>query len=363
MQTQRRNNSSENGIVLILVIIVLTIISTIVVDFVFSTQIDYEISANTIKELKADYIAKSGVNVLSGTFKTRDLEQLAKFGSAVAGIEVENKDKWSLKVPTFPVGEGFVTMVIEDERSKINLNGLVNSATNRIDFQVLTALTELFRYQGVENDKVQLFLASLINWLDRPLEGSQNDQDSRGAGNDYYQSLDNPYTIKDGPLDSVAEIKMIKGMDEDFYNAVKDYVTVYPSNKQVNFSTASKPVMIAVLKAAEVSAIQQANDSSQKLDDDLAGRIADAIIDERQKDPVVTRREVRDTILDIDSSIGLSSGLSGLVLNSGTSEIFSINSTGIIGEENPVISNVAAVVNKKRVGRSSEIDIISWKQR
>ena len=52
-----------------------------------------------------------------------------------------------------------------------------------------------------------------------------------------------------------------------------------------------------------------------------------------------------------------------MVLNSGTSEIFSINSTGVIGDKNPVISNVTAVVNKKRVGRSTEIDIISWKQR
>lgn len=358
-----REKNREKGIVLILVVIVLTIISTIVVDFIFYTQVNYEISANTLSEMKAHYIAKSGVNVVSGTFKNRNLEDIAKLGSSMAGIQVENQEQWSLKVPMFPVGDGNVTIVAEDERAKLNLNALVNPSSNRIDFQVLTALTELFRYQGVENDKVQLFLASLINWLDRPLEGSQNNQDSRGADNSYYQGLDNPYTIKDGLLDSVAEIRMVHGMDSEFYDAIKDYVTVYPPNKQVNFSTASKPVMIAALKAAEVSAIQQGSDNTQKVDDELAERIANAIIELRAEDAFVTRRDVRDTILDIDSTVGLSSGLSGLVLNSGASEIFTIKSTGFIGEVNPVISYVEAVVMKRRVGRSSEVDIISWKQR
>lgn len=363
MNTYTDGNKNERGVVLIIVVIVLTIITTIVVDFVFYTQVNYEISANTLSEMKAHYIAKSGINVVSGTFKNRDLEELAKLGSNLSGIQIDNSDRWSLKVPQFPVGDGNVTIIAEDERSKLNLNSLVNSSTNRIDFQMLSALTEMFRYLGVENDKVQLFLASLINWLDRPLEGSQNNQDSRGAENSYYQSLENPYTIKDGPLDSVAEIKMIKGMDMGFYNIIKDYVTVYPGNKQVNFSTASKPVMIASLKAAEVSAIQEGTDNTQKVDNALAERIADAIIELRQNDASISRREVRDTVLDIDSTVGLSSGLSGMVLNSGTSEIFKIKSTGIIGDVNPVISYVEAVIQKRRVGRSSQVDIISWKQR
>ncbi len=358
-----REKTGEKGVVLILVVIVLTIISTIVVDFIFYTQVNYEISANTLGEMKAHYIAKSGINVVSGTFKNRHLEDIAKLGSSMKGIQVENQEQWALKVPMFPVGDGNVTIIAEDERSKLNLNSLVNTSTNRIDFQVLTALTELFRHLGVENDKVQLFLASLINWLDRPIEGSQNNQDSRGADNSYYQGLENPYTIKDGPLDSVAEIRMVHGMDSEFYDTIKDYVTVYPQNKQVNFSTASKPVMIAVLKAAEVSAIRQGSDNTQKVDDDLAERIANAIIELRKEDAFVTRRDVRDTILDIDSTVGLSSGLSGLVLNSGASEIFTIKSTGFIGEVTPVISYVEAVVMKRRVGRSSEVDIISWKQR
>lgn len=356
-------NKSERGIVLVLVVIVLTIISTIVVDFIFYTQVNYEISANTLSEMKAHYIAKSGVSVVSGTFRNRDLEELAQVGDSFEGIQVDNQEQWALKVPMFPVGDGNVTIVAEDERARINLNALVSPSTNRIDFQVLTALTQLFRYRGVEDDKIQLFLASLINWLDRPVEGAQNDQDSRGADNSYYQGLENPYTIKDGPLDSVAEIKMIRGMDQEFFGLIRDYVTVYPGDKQVNFSTASRPVMIAALKASAVSAIQDGSGSEQMIDDSLAERIADNIIEMRIEDAFITRKEVRDVVRDLDSGSGVSSGISGLVLNSGASEIFTIKSTGFIGETSPVISYVEAVVQKTSVGRSSEIDIISWKQR
>lgn len=356
-------NQSERGIVLVLVVIVLTIISTIVVDFIFYTQVNYEISANTLSEMKAHYIAKSGVSVVSGTFRNRDLEELAQLGDSFEGIQVDNQEQWALKVPMIPVGDGNVTIVAEDERARINLNALVSPSTNRIDFQVLTALTELFRYRGVEDDKIQLFLASLINWLDRPLEGTQNDQDSRGAGNSYYQGLETPYTIKDGPLDSVAEIRMIRGMDQQFFGLIRDYVTVYPGDKQVNFSTASRPVMIAALKASAVSAIQDGSGSEQMIDDSLAERIAENIIEMRIEDALITRKDVRDVVRDLDSGSGVSSGISGLVLNSGASEIFTIKSTGFIGETSPVISYVEAVVQKTSVGSSSEIDIISWKQR
>lgn len=358
-----RKKANERGIVLVLVVIVITIISTIVVDFIFNTQVNYEISANSLSEMKAHYIAKSGVSVLSGTFINKDIEELAAAGRSIEGIMVENQEQWSFKIPMFPVGDGNVTIVVEDERGKLNLNSLVNSSTNRIDFQMLTALTELFRYLGVEDSKIQLFIASLINWLDRPLEGAQNNQDPRGADSSYYEGLENPYIIKDGPLDTVAEIKLIHGMDSEFFNKVRDYVTVYAGDKQVNFSTASKPVMIAVLKAASVSAIRENQDNNQTMDDSVAERIADNVIEMRVNDPVIDRKEVRNIVRDMDAGSGSSAGITGLVLNSGTSEVFTIKSTGFIGETDPVIGYVEAVVEKKRVGRSSEIDIISWKQR
>ncbi len=364
MKKSINRKDNEKGIVLIIVLIIIAILTIIVTDFTFSTHIDLEISNNTLNDIKAQYIAKSGVSVVSSVMKGNNLEDLGDLSSITGDVEVgsEGSSIWSLNIPAFPVGDGVVTMSVQDERSKINLNSLVSHTTNKVDFQVLAALTELFKNLEVETDKSELFIASLINWIDKSIKGAQNDQDPRGAAGNFYTTLDNPYTIKDGPLDSLDEIRMIEGMDEDFYNKVKDYVTVYPINKQVNFSTASKPVMIAILKAAQVSAIRGENRSDTELKDDAAEAIADEILEIRQEDKLVTRIEVRDIARNIDSNLRISAGLSGLVLNQGTSETFSIKASGVVGEINPTIKNIDAVV-RKASGNKSKTEIISWKER
>ena len=363
---KKNSRKNEEGIVLIIVLIVIAILTIVVADFTFSTHVDLEISNNTLNDIKAQYIAKSGISVVSSVMKGNNLEDLGDI-SSVAGdgdVEVGSADAsiWSLNVPAFPVGDGVVTMTVQDERSKINLNSLVNQTTNKVDFQVLAALTELFRVLEVETDNSELFIASLINWLDKPIQGAQNDQDPRGAPGNFYNTLENPYSIKDGAIDSIDEIRMIEGMDEDFFNKIRDYVTVYPINKQVNFSTASRPVMIAILKAAQVSAIQGENRSDTELKDDVAEAIVDEIIEKRQDDKLISRIEVRDIARDIDSNLRISAGLSGLVLNQGTSETFSVKASGVVGEVSPTIKDIEAVV-RKGSGNQSKNEIVSWKER
>ena len=227
-----------------------------VADLIYFTQIDREISSNSVDEIKARYIAKSGVHVAAGTFKGQPLEDLDQIASTLS-LEGDNSTGfWAINVPFFPVGEGSVSVTVIDERAKINLNALVNSSTNRIDLQVLKEIEELFRFLDVDTSKSERFIPSLVNWIDRPLEGSQNDQNSGGANSGFYSSLDTPYIIKDGALDSIQEIRLIDGMDEEFFNKVKDYVTVYPRDKKVNFSTAPKVVLMSAIKASGVSAIE-----------------------------------------------------------------------------------------------------------
>ncbi|MGH7885591.1 MAG: general secretion pathway protein GspK, partial [Thermodesulfobacteriota bacterium] len=265
---------------------------------------------------------------------------------------------------SFPVGEGFVSISVQDERAKINLNALVNQSTNQVDFQVLTELTELFRFLDVDFNAANIFISSLINWLDQDIENSQNDQDPRGAAAAYYSSLEIPYRIKDGPLDSLDEIKMIQGMTQDFFTVAAPYLTIYPVNKQINFSTASKPVIMAGLKAAQVSAIEeQGENNTDTLKDDVAEEIADEIISRRSSEPVITRSELRMIVIDVDSTLRISAGLSGIVLNTGKSDIFSVNATGFTGEGESTSRTVQAVLFKTRESRSTIARVVSWKER
>lgn len=357
-------NTSDRGVVLFTVLIATAILATLVVDLIYFTQIDSEISANTRDDIKARYIAKSGVNVVAGAMKATVLEDLKEVSSLLTNQGEESDEIWSIRVPVLPIGDGNVSLTVVDERSKINLNALVNQSSNIVDKQVETELSELFRVLDVDTRKSDLFIASLINWLDHPIEGGQNDQESSGAGADYYLGLENPYNIKNGPLDSVEEIRMIRGMDEEFFGKIKNYVTAYPADKKVNFSTASKSVMIATLKGAAVSAIERQESSSPKeLKDDIADRIAEGVMEARKDNSVIDRKKVSEIIKDVDPTLEIISGLTGVVLSSGESDVFSVISSGIIGEENPTLRTVEAVIRKGSSGQSRGINIISWKER
>ena len=135
-------------------------------------------------------------------------------------------------------------------------------------------------------------------------------------------------------------------------------------DKKVNFSTASKAVMISALKGAAVSAIEKQEDSSpEDLKDDIADRIAEEVIEARKDNSIIDRKRVREIINDVDPTLKINAGIGGVVLNSGKSDAFSVISSGIFGEENPTLRTVEAVIRKGSSGQSRGIHIISWKER
>lgn len=357
--------NSEHGVVLLVVLIAVAILSILVVDFIYSTQIDTEIANNTKNDLQARYMSKSGVYVVAGTMKTRSLEELGGNLSLGDSDNLNSEGGWSLKFPSYPIGEGTLSVTVLDERSKINLNSLVSQNSNQVDQQVLAEITELFKILGVESGKSSLFIASLTNWLDRPIEGAQtqNDQDPSGATGGYYNGLPQPYVIKDGPLDTLDEIRLIDGMDDEFFSKIKDYVTVYPPDKKVNFSTASRSVLMAAIKAAKVSAIRgQGSSSSEDVTDEVAKNIAEAIIEARKENIIINRRKVSQIVREIDSTLNITAGLSGVMVGQGKSDTFTVISEGTSGDENPTISITRAVVRKAATRESQGVSIISWKE-
>lgn len=364
---QLKRKNSEQGIVLLVVIIVISILTILVADLIYFTQIDREISGNTVDEIKARYIAKSGVHVAAGTLKGQPLEDLSEIASTLA-LEGDNSTGfWAINVPFFPVGEGSVSVTVVDERAKINLNSLIDASSNRVDQQVLAELRELFRIVEADETKSERFISSLVNWVDQPITGAQNDQDSNGANAGFYSSLDNPYAIKDGTLDSVQEVRLIDGMDEELYSKIKDYITVYPPDKKINFSTAPKIVIMAAIKGSTVPAIEgqggsDTNSNTNEVSDDTIEQIADEIIAAREDQPVIDQKKAREVASGVDSTSEISAGLVGVTLNSGYSEIFSVKSVGSLGDSNPTKRIIEAVIKKTTENNQTKVDIISWKE-
>lgn len=131
----------------------------------------------------------------------------------------------------YPTDDNIVVRIY-DHAGKINLTSM------RPDFMRLLIENRL----GPQPDpqQVQELLGAWGDWIDlNDLAGIN------GAEKDYYQSLDPPYSPRNNSeLDSVEELRLIRGFDELFKGVNLDAAfTVYGSGQSVNLNFATREAM------------------------------------------------------------------------------------------------------------------------
>ena len=240
-------------------LLITAILVTLIVETNYSTQVDLRIAGNLRNDLQASYLAKSGVNIAISYLKY-DLQN----------TETDNlTEDWAKSYPPLPIGEGYVKEVlVEDENAKINLNKAVME-DGKIDPKIYDALSILFQRTEVDMG----ILNSLIDWID-----PDDEPQPEGAEDYYYGSLDPPYECKNGLLDTLSELLMIKGVTDEVYGKISGYLTIY-SNGRININTASKEVLVC-------------------LDDEIDETIAEGIIQYREEKPFDTKEELKEVVED-----------------------------------------------------------------
>ncbi len=97
----------------------------------------------------------------------------------------------------------------------------------------------------------------IIDWID------ENDEEAPfGAESSYYESLDMPVRCKNGPLDSIEELLLIKDFDEGMLYGEEDvpglaeFVTVCGDDEGfININSASEEVIAAVLNSESLASM------------------------------------------------------------------------------------------------------------
>jgi len=119
-----------------------------------------------------------------------------------------------------------------DEQRKININTADEKILRHL-FRLVLDFTEV---------EAQELAASIVDWRDSDSELSI----PLGSAEDYdYQGLRYPYEAKDTRFEVLEELLLVNGMDEEIFEKIKDYVTIYGDGK-VNINTTSKVVLVAL---------------------------------------------------------------------------------------------------------------------
>jgi len=197
---------------------------------------------------------------LVGRFESRDsLHFIGEAGIDTATLELKRKDPqdvyyalnegWSnnpAAFDKFPVGIGTftisyiygegnaqgITYGLLDETSKININ--------LADAKVLTRLLE--NAAGINEQRALNLAYCIIDWRDAD---SFFQHPQYGAEDINYRALEEPYESKDSDFEVTEELLLINGMDQEIFNKIKDFVTVYGDGK-VNINTAPGYVLLAL---------------------------------------------------------------------------------------------------------------------
>jgi general secretion pathway protein K len=225
--------SNQKGIALIIVILMLSIIVALTLQFNRTSRSAVYDSVNMSDGIRLRYVAKSGFNA----------------AQALLMINKDNYDTltqdWAKTEELSAQSEGYFNsgafrVIIEDESGKISVNKLVTgAAVNPAVKEMLVRLLSLPEFH-IETERIQTIIDSLKDWID-----TDNEVTGSGAESDYYKSLDKPYTAKNGPLDNLEELLMVKGMSEDLYYGTQEtpglgkYLTIYGDGK-ININTCPK---------------------------------------------------------------------------------------------------------------------------
>jgi len=250
--TRNKMDSARAGVALLVALVFVALLSALVFGFFY----DMEVSASSAYAVGDDFLAwlaaRSAVAQAMGLLAD-DLAQVEQSGMPPYDSEL---DTWAEGIPATDLNEAKMRASISDEYGKINLNALFLKQGDQLvrNETLIQALRDFFalRTAGDQKDPTD----AILDWLDYD---DMDAEEPEGAENSYYMGLQNPYPCKNGPMDSIEELLLIKGITPELYFGdpeqnqlpLSEYLTVHGDWRgRVNVNTAREEVIAAVIGAS-----------------------------------------------------------------------------------------------------------------
>lgn len=340
----KNKQASERGIALVITLVLVTILVTLLVELTYSTHVNVRIAGTFRDDLQAYYVARAGIELAMAVLRMdfeEDQEEIeegkqtvrqdnlgelwATLDEAVAAVQVIEPDLF---------GGGRLAVKIIDEDRKINANFVNQQSTAPL-------IERLFLDAEINEE----FKSAITDWIDQDQEGTDPD----GAETYFYESLDIPYPCKDGAMDSISELRMIKGGQEalkktfDAFEGEKsdegggkwkleELLSAVPGRGPlININTAPGPVLMALHEDIDHLQVQET-------------------LQDRAADPFPNTTAFREYF---NNNFGVTDLPPDLTVQS---EYFFIESVGIVEEVEKRL-----MVTVYRNPGNGTLDIVSWR--
>jgi len=258
---QFRCLNNENGMALLLTVMTISLLIALTVEFHRSAWQNLRVANNYKVRGELHGIAVSGINIASALLEVdaiaEDFDTLQDDWAAISNNQFSG---------LFPGGS--LQVETRDLSGRLQINSLVLGSSkspepglesNHLDIQkILLRLLTSGSFIVEQESEAKEIVDSLVDWIDE-----DNKESDFGAESGYYQSLEKTYSCRNGPIQYIEELLLIKGITPDLlygkeeFHALSDYLTVYGSDGKINLNTA--PLLL-------IRSFESA------IDDELAGR-------------------------------------------------------------------------------------------
>jgi hypothetical protein len=220
---------------MMLVMMVIFVLAVIVGEFSYSMNVEMRLARNTGYDEQLEWMGRSGVELARYALvmkcpSQRNIDALNQFWAG--GTAPCSNDIPSISLKDVPMGAGTFSVTIVDMERKWDINLLASQASQAAapvqpaggpaggapvppsppgpQMEVMQrALNEV----GVTDSSLSsMIIDSILNWVNRTGENQFS-----GASADDYQRQSPPYYCKNGPVDDLSELLLVKGISPEIY--------------------------------------------------------------------------------------------------------------------------------------------------
>lgn len=261
--------SHRKGFVLVLVLGMVVLLSALLFAFNHTARASLEIADGFNRSERARNCARAGLSLaIAAIADTNDLTTDTRFDYLRKGEK------------PFPVGDGHCVVAVTEESGRLNVNALKDKHgkpdRKRID-QFLRLIDLLNRRKDATERIGYGVVPATIDWIDSdddPTLLSFVKSAGQGVESKYYTTLSPPYRCKNGPMDTIDELRLVKGITPKAFAALRDLLTT-TGNGRININAAPKLVI-------------------QSLAEEMDAALAQMIIQHRSLKPFESVAELRE---------------------------------------------------------------------
>lgn len=260
---------NEKGVALLIALTAISFLVAVSVQLASSVDLEMTGSFLQAEEVRLDARIQSLANIgRTALLKDQTESEYDTFFDVWAGFDAEQLSEL--------FGGEQSNLLIEDMSGRLQINALVLSEeqkieqhtqrgkrlpgeklqqpgkkSKKVDVEKLQRELWLRFLQledfGLEVDEAEALVDAISDWIDE--DDTTRD---KGAENGYYQGLEQPYAARNGPLQYVEELLLIKGMSGEIlygneeHPGIIDYLTIYGSEGKININTAPLKVLQAL---------------------------------------------------------------------------------------------------------------------